>query len=83
MEFWQMSADLEFPAHVKLLPGHHLHQGDVQLLGFQRDSHGQGLIGLQEARADPRHPFSFQDYRNGHQVLPAETGTPGTNHTGR
>lgn len=61
MEFWQMSADLKFPAHVKLVAGHHLHQGDVQLLGSQRDGRGQGLVGLQEAGADSRHPFSLQD----------------------
>lgn len=61
MEFWLMTANLKFPAHVELLPGHHLHQGDVQLLGPQRDGHGQGLVGLQKAGADPGHPFSLQD----------------------
>lgn len=61
MEFWETSADLKFPAHVELLPGHHLHEGDVQLQGSQGHGHGQGLVGIQEAGADSRLPFSLQD----------------------
>lgn len=80
MESWETS-DLKLPAHVELVPGDHLHQGDGQLLGSEGHGHGQGLVGLQEAGADARHPFSLQDGRDGHQVRPAETGMPGANPT--
>lgn len=68
------SADLEVTAQVKLIPGHHLHQGGVQLFGFQRDGHGRGFIGLQEACAKLGHLPSFQNCRNGYHVLPVDAG---------
>lgn len=68
---------LETTALVEILLGHHLHQGGVEVFGFQGDSDGHGFIGLQEADAEFGLFSSFQDGRNGQHVLPVDAGRLG------